>query len=55
MDEQLLTINEVAQLTRVTAPTVLTWIHGKKLKAFRAGGQWRITVKDLQLFLKGVV
>ena len=49
----LLTVNEVAELTRVTPPTVLQWIYNKRLKAYKAGGQWRITIADLQLFLKG--
>jgi len=50
---ELLTVSEVAQLMKVTPQTVLQWIHTKRLKAYKAGGQWRIWPEDLLLFLKG--
>lgn len=51
--QELLTVSEVAQLMKVTPQTVLQWIYTKRLKAYKAGGQWRIWSEDLQLFLKG--
>ena len=51
--QELLTVSEVAQLMKVTPQTVLQWIYTKRLKAYKAGGQWRIRQEDLQLFLKG--
>ena len=50
--QELLTVSEVAQLMKVTPQTVLQWIYTKRLKAYKAGGQWRIRPEDLQLFLK---
>ncbi|MFY9216747.1 MAG: helix-turn-helix domain-containing protein [Tepidanaerobacteraceae bacterium] len=40
--QELLTVSEVAQLMKVTPQTVLQWIYTKRLKAYKAGGQWRI-------------
>ena len=50
---ELLTVSEVAEIMRVTSQTVLQWIYAERLKAYKAGGQWRIRPADLQLFLKG--
>ena len=48
---ELLTVSEVAQLMKVTPQTVLRWIYTKRLKAYKAGGKWRIRPKDLQYFI----
>ncbi|MGB3978774.1 MAG: helix-turn-helix domain-containing protein [Tepidanaerobacteraceae bacterium] len=49
--QELLTVSEVAQLMKVTPQTVLRWIYTKRLKAYKAGGQWRIRPEDLQYFI----
>lgn len=48
---RLLKIREVAEICRVSAPTVITWIRAGKLPASRAGAQWRVVLADLKEFL----
>jgi excisionase family DNA binding protein len=52
---RLLKVSEIAQIARVTNPTVHQWIYSKKLPAHKVGGSWRIVLADLQKFLKGDV
>jgi len=47
----LLTVAEVAEKLRVDRTTVYRWIKSGKLKAYRAGQQFRIDEEDLMNFL----
>jgi excisionase family DNA binding protein len=49
--EQLLTINDVAALCRVSTKTVRRWIKTRELTAAKLGAQWRIRPRDLDLFI----
>lgn len=50
--EQFYTIEEVAKMLRVVYLTVYRWIQSGKLKAYKAGKQYRIKKDDLDKFLK---
>jgi excisionase family DNA binding protein len=50
--EQLLTIDDVAALCRVSSKTVRRWITRRELPAVKLGAQWRIRPRDLDLFLR---
>ncbi len=50
--EELLTVAEVARIDRTTPKTVRRWIDEGKLGAYRLGGQFRISRKDHELFLR---
>ena len=45
------TVKEVAEHLKIDERTVYRYIHAKKIKATKIGG-WRITVEDLQDFIK---
>jgi len=45
------TLQEVAEILRVTERTIYNYIHDKKLPAQKVGHNWRITSTDLQAFL----
>ena len=49
--DRLLTIEDVAATCRVSGKTVRRWIKAKELAAGKLGNQWRITQKDLKLFI----
>ena len=49
--EQLLTIDDVAALCRVSTKTVRRWIKTRELAAAKLGAQWRIRPRDLDLFI----
>lgn len=49
--EQLLTIDDVAALCRVSSKTVRRWIKTRELAAAKLGAQWRIRPRDLDLFI----
>ena len=49
--EEYLTPDEIAERLRVTGKTVRQWCRLGKLKAIRAGKQWRVTPGDLHTFL----
>ncbi len=48
--EELLTIDDVAALCRVSSKTVRRWIKARELTAAQLGNQWRIHPRDLELF-----
>ena len=50
--EQLLTIDDVAALCRVSSKTVRRWIKACELTAAQLGNQWRIRPRDLDLFVR---
>ena len=49
--EQLLTINDVAALCRVSTKTVRRWIKTRELTAAKLGAQWRIRPRNVDLFI----
>lgn len=50
-DEQYYTIEEVAKTLKVVYLTVYRWIQEGKLKAYKAGKQYRINKTDLDRFI----
>jgi len=46
------TIDEIAQLLKVSYLTVFRWIKANKLSAYKIGKQYRIDVQDLNKFLE---
>lgn len=52
MKEQFYSIQEIADLLKVTYLTVYRWIQAGKLKSHRAERQYRIKRKDLNAFVK---
>lgn len=50
--EQYYSIEEVAKMLKVAYLTVYRWIQTGKLRAVKAGKQYRIKKEDLDIFLK---
>ena len=50
--EQYYTIEEVAKMLKVVYLTVYRWIQDGKLRAYKAGRQYRIEKSDLDNFLE---
>lgn len=48
----LLTVKEVAEILRVSQPTVLRMIDDGELRAIRVRNQWRIRRSDLDDYLQ---
>jgi excisionase family DNA binding protein len=48
----MLTVEEVADILRVSTQTVRRLIDDKELKAYRVRGQWRIKREDLDEYLR---
>ena len=53
VDHRVLTVQEVAELLKVSQATVWRWCQSGKLPAFRVGQQWRIRAADLQAVMQG--
>jgi len=49
--EQMLTVDEAAEILRVVPHTVYRWIWAGKLRAAKAGWIYRISREDLNAFL----
>ena len=49
--DKLLTIEDVAELCRVSTRTVRRWIDAKTLTAAKLGARWRIRPRDLEHFI----
>jgi len=52
MNEQLMTIKEVADYLNITESTIYTWAQTGKLPAFRVGRLWRFRRSDLDAWLE---
>jgi len=50
-EEKYYTIEEVAKTLKVVYLTVYRWIQDGKLKAYKAGKQYRINKSDLDRFI----
>jgi len=48
---ELLTIKETALALKVSEKTVRRWIETGELAAAKLGSQWRICLKDLEMFI----
>lgn len=51
MSNKLLTVNEVAQILRVSNMTVYRLVKGKQLPAIRVGKNYRIKESDVDRYL----
>ena len=51
-DDQVYTPTEIAKVLRVSAVTVSRAIREGRLRAFRVGGQWRITGADVLRYVR---
>lgn len=51
-EDRYYSIEEVAKMLKVAYLTVYRWVQAKRLVAFKAGKQYRITKTDLDTFLK---
>jgi excisionase family DNA binding protein len=52
-NEEYYSIEEVAKMLKVAYLTVYRWIQSKKLRAIKAGKQYRISKSDLDKFVNG--
>ncbi len=52
VQETYYTVPEVAETLRVSHMTVYRWIKDGKLGAYKLGGEFRITERDLNQFLE---
>ena len=50
-NDEILTINELMEILKVTRKTLLLYISKGKIKAFKVGNQWRITRDSLNAFI----
>lgn len=50
--EQLLTIDEVAGVLRLTPYTVRKFLREKRLQGFKIGKEWRVRKDELDRFLR---
>jgi excisionase family DNA binding protein len=53
VEETYFTVEEVAQRLKVSNMTVYRWIKAGSLGAYKLGGEFRITERDVNEFLEG--
>ena len=51
-EEKLLTPPQVAQRLQVNERTVTQWLRKGHLRGFKIGKEWRVSSRDLQVFLE---
>ncbi len=51
LSKPFMTTHEIAQLLKVSEPTVRAWIHDQDLRAVKLGREFRVAVKDLEAFV----
>ena len=51
MDIKLYTAKEVAQILKITMPTVLKLIKNNEIQCKKVGREWRFTENDIKEFL----
>ena len=51
-DFKLYTLQEVANILRVSRQTIYNYVTAKKLRATKFGKEYRVTAEDLQEFIK---
>ena len=52
MDRKFLTVNEVADILRVSKLTIWRYIEAGKLPAYKVGRDWRIDQEEFEKFLQ---
>jgi putative molybdopterin biosynthesis protein len=52
VEEAYFTVEEVAERLKVSHMTVYRWIKAGKLGAYKLGGEFRITERDIERFLE---
>ena len=52
MKKKFFTVNELAKMFDMNPKTIRRYIQRGELQAYKIGGQWRITEKDLKDFLE---
>ncbi len=52
VEETYFTVEEVAERLKVSHMTVYRWIKAGKLDAYKIGGEFRITERDIERFLE---
>ena len=52
VEEAYFTVEEVAGRLKVSHMTVYRWIKAGKLAAYKIGGEFRITERDIERFLE---
>lgn len=52
MSDKFYTLQEVADILRVTRQTIYNFVSEKKIKASKIGREYRVSEKDLQDFVK---
>ena len=53
MTVELYTVEEVAEIVKITPYSIRTHINKGLLKAHKIGREWRVTKEDLEKYLKG--
>lgn len=51
LNDEILTLKEVAQLLKVAEKTVYTMSQKQELPAFKVGGQWRFRREDINRWI----
>ncbi len=52
MDRKFLTVNEVADILRVSKLTIWRYIEAGKLPAYKVGRDWRVDESEFEKFLQ---
>jgi excisionase family DNA binding protein len=52
VEETYYTLQEVADKLRVSRRTAYRWVKAKELPAYKLGGEFRVTERDLERFLE---
>ena len=52
LPEQLYSVNQVAKYLGKSIPTIYRLLRGKRLRASKVGGEWRISGRALREFLE---
>jgi excisionase family DNA binding protein len=52
VEETYYTLPEVAEKLKVSRRTVYRWVRARELPAYKLGGEFRITQRDLEHFLE---
>jgi excisionase family DNA binding protein len=52
VEETYYTLPEIAEKLRVSRRTVYRWVQARELPAYKLGGEFRVTERDLKHFLE---
>lgn len=51
MHEEMLSVQEIANLLDVSEPTVFEWMQTGELQAYKRGGKWHVYRRDVESFI----